>query len=140
MPHYRVGHRLLLRSASQGRCTGARDPLRRFQRKETMRIAFKRVATWILLLACGPGITWAQNATTKRAVGLRRDPSTTAPVVAHLAKGDRLMLVQTTADSGFYHVETEHDQIGWVASKYVALLQPSPLPPAPPPITTPIPP
>ena len=105
-----------------------------------MRIAFRSIAMGVLLLAIGPSITWAQNATAKRAIVLRRDPSTTSPIIAHLAKGDRLMLVQTTADSGFYHVETEHDQIGWVASKYVTLSQPSPLPPAPPPITTPIPP
>src|SRR5260370_31404624 len=104
-----------------------------------MRITFRRTAMCILLLGSCPSFTWAQQATTKRAVVLRRDPSKSAPVVAHLAKGDRLMLVQMTADSGFYHVKTEHDQIGWVLSTYVSLLTtPPPLPtPAPNPNPTP---
>ncbi len=104
-----------------------------------MRITLRRTAMCILLLGSCPSFTWAQQATTKRAVVLRRDPSKSAPVVAHLAKGDRLMLVQMTADSGFYHVKTEHDQIGWVLSTYVSLsTTPPPLPtPAPNPNPTP---
>src|SRR5260370_16363683 len=104
-----------------------------------MRITIRRTAMCILLLGSCPSFTWAQQATTKRAVVLRRDPSKSAPVVAHLAKGDRLMLVQMTADSGFYHVKTEHDQIGWVLSTYVSLsTTPPPLPtPAPNPNPTP---
>ncbi len=104
-----------------------------------MRITLRRTAMCILLLVSWPSFTWAQQATTKRAVVLRRDPSKSAPVVAHLAKGDRLMLVQMTADSGFYHVKTEHDQIGWVLSTYVSLsTTPPPLPtPAPNPNPTP---
>ena len=100
-----------------------------------MRITLRRTVLWILLLGLCPGFTWAQQAATKRAVVLRRDPSKSAPIIAHLAKGDRLMLVQTTADSGFYHVKTEHDQIGWVLTIYVSL-SPTPLPP-PAPIPTP---
>ena len=102
-----------------------------------MKITLKRAAMWILLLGLCPSFTWAQQATTKRAVVVRRDPSRSAPIIAHLAKGDRLMLVQMTADSGFYHVKTEHDQIGWVLANYVSL---SPAPPAQPtPIPTPTP-
>jgi hypothetical protein len=104
-----------------------------------MKITLKRIAMCILLLGLCPGITWAQQATTKRAVVLRRDPSRTAPVIAHLAKSDRLMLVQMTADSGFYHVKTEHDQIGWVLSIYVTLSQAPPPTPTPTPIPTPTP-
>ncbi len=105
-----------------------------------MRIALRRTAMWILLLGLCPGFTWAQQASTKRTVVLRRDPSKSAPIVAHLAKGDRLMLVQMTADGGFYHVKTEHDQIGWVLSIYVVLSPAPPQPPTPPPNPTPIPP
>src|SRR5260370_33583191 len=103
-----------------------------------MRITRRRTVLWILmLLGLCPGFTWAQQAITKRAVNLRRDPSKSAPIIAHLGKGDRLMLVQTTADSGFYHVKTEHDQIGWVLTIYVSL-SPTPLPP-PTPTPTPTP-
>jgi hypothetical protein len=93
---------------------------------------------WMLLLGLCTSSAWAQLASTNRAVVLRRDPSKSAPIVAHLAKGDRLMLVQTTADSGFYQVKTEDDQIGWVFSIYVNL-SPTPLvPPTPPPNATPV--
>src|SRR5260370_8839988 len=93
-----------------------------------MRITLRRTVLWILLLGLCAGFTWAQQAITKRAVNLRRDPSKSAPIIAHLGKGDRLMLVQTTAASGFYHVKTEHDQIGWVLTIYLSL-SPTPLPP-----------
>jgi len=42
------------------------------------------------------------------------------------------MLVDANPDSGFYHVRTEDDQVGWVLSKYVSL---SPTPPSPAPAT-----
>lgn len=97
-----------------------------------MRITLRQTAMCILLLGLCPSFVWAQQASTNRAVVLRRDPSKSAPIIAHLAKGDRLMLVQTTADSGFYQVKTEDDQIGWVFSIYVSV-SPTPLvPPTPP--------
>ena len=103
-----------------------------------MRIIFRRTAMWLVFLALCPSVSWAQQATANRAGILRRDPSKSSPVVAHLAKGDRLMLVQLTADSGFYHVKTEHDQIGWVWSKFVDLSPAPPQPPAPTPNPAPI--
>lgn len=105
-----------------------------------MRITLRRAAMLILLLGLCPSFTWAQNATTKRAVVLRRDPSKSAPIIAHLAKGDRLVLVQMTEDSGFYQVRTEHDQVGWVASNYLNIEPVTPVPPTPPPNPTPVPP
>ena len=93
---------------------------------------------WLVFLALCPSVSWAQQATANRAGILRRDPSKSSPVVAHLAKGDRLMLVQLTADSGFYHVKTEHDQIGWVWSKFVDLSPAPPQPPAPTPNPAPM--
>jgi hypothetical protein len=69
----------------------------------------------------------AQQATVSRNVNLRRDPSTSSPILAHLANGSRLTLIDAAADSGFYHVRTEDDQVGWVWSKY-AKLSPNPSP------------
>src|SRR5438105_11478834 len=63
----------------------------------------------------------AQQASLRRNVILRRDPSTSSPVLGHLAKGVRIMLVDASPDSGFYHVRTEDDQIGWVFSKNVTV-------------------
>lgn len=56
---------------------------------------------------------------TNRNANLRRDPSTASPVLAVLHKGARLTLVDATEDSGFYHVRTEDDEVGWV---YATLL------------------
>jgi hypothetical protein len=88
---------------------------------------------WMLLLGLCPSSAWAQLASTNHAVVLRRDPSKSAPIIAHLAKGDRLMLVQTTADSGFYQVKTEDDQIGWVFAIYLSVSRTPLVPPTPPP-------
>jgi hypothetical protein len=105
-----------------------------------MRIKFGGTAMWFLLLGLCPSFTWAQQGATNRAVVLRRDPSKSAPIIAHLLKGQRLMLVQMTADSGYFHVKTEQDQIGWVLSNYVTLSPAAPSPPTPPPNPTPAPP
>jgi len=93
-----------------------------------MKSRYRRTALWVLLLLVCPFSVLAQQATTNRNVILRRDPATTSPALEHLAKGDRLMLVDANPDSGFYHVRTEDDQVGWVLSKYVSL---SPTPPSP---------
>lgn len=68
---------------------------------------------------------WAQLAATNRNVILRRDPSTTSPVLDHLSQGDRLTLVDPAPDSGFYHVRTEDDKVGWVFAKYVTITAPA---------------
>lgn len=93
-----------------------------------------------LLLACPLSIR-AQNATTNRNAILRRDPTTTSPVIARLPKGDRLALVDQNPDSGFYHVRTEDDQVGWVTSAALTiskapLAPPSAAPTAAPPVDT----
>jgi SH3 domain-containing protein len=105
-----------------------------------MRIKFGGTAMWFLLLGLCPSFTGAQQGATNRAVVLRRDPSKSAPIIAHLLKGERLMLVQVTVDSGYFHVKTEQDQIGWVLSNYVTLSPAAPSPPTPPPNPTPVPP
>jgi len=88
-----------------------------------MKVTFKRISMWILFLVACPCSLWAQQATVKRSVILRRDPSTKSPALEHLLKGARLALVDATPDSGFYHVRTEDDQVGWVLSRYVNVLQ-----------------
>jgi uncharacterized protein YgiM (DUF1202 family) len=41
--------------------------------------------------------------------------------LARLTTGNRLTLLDLTTDSGFYHVRTEHDQVGWIWSKFVTV-------------------
>ena len=90
-----------------------------------MKIALSRSALALLLLVVCASSSWAQNAATNRNVILRRDPSTSSPVLEHLHVGTRLVLVDAGPDSGFYHVRTEDDQVGWVFAKYVSISPPS---------------
>jgi len=94
-----------------------------------------RAFVGILILLVCPFSVLGQTATTNRSVILRRDPSTTSVALAHLPQGARLTLVDEGPDSGFYHVRTEDDQVGWIWSKFVTL-SPTP-PPAQPLATTP---
>jgi hypothetical protein len=89
-----------------------------------MNITFARAAMLILSFAC-PWLTWAQLGTVSRNVILRRDPVTTSKALEHLVVGTRVTLVDTTPDSGFYHVKTEDDQVGWVWSKYITVSESS---------------
>jgi hypothetical protein len=91
----------------------------------------------LFLLGCSCSAS-AQNATANRNVILRRDPSTASVSLAHLPQGARLTLVDQAPDSGFYHVRTEDDQVGWVWSKFVTISVPPTAPLTPP--TPPIPP
>ncbi|HEX4618955.1 MAG TPA: SH3 domain-containing protein [Steroidobacteraceae bacterium] len=78
-------------------------------------------ATALALLGLLPLLALAQEATTTRSANLRRDPSTASPVVTVLQRGARLTLVDTSADSGYYHVRTEDDQVGWVYARLLAI-------------------
>jgi len=96
-----------------------------------MKISFCRAAFFFLVsVACSTSL-WAQQATTNRSANLRRDPSSSSPILEHLPDGARVTLVDASPDSGFYHVRTEDDQVGWVYAKYVTLT-PAGTPPPPP--------
>src|SRR5205814_7685892 len=79
-------------------------------RGDQMKITFGRTAvgTLLLLFVLSSSVL-AQQASLRRNVILRRDPSTSSPVLGHLAKGARIMLVDASPDSGFYHVRTEDE-------------------------------
>jgi uncharacterized protein YraI len=89
------------------------------------------------LLSLLPMLVLAQEATTSRNANLRRDPSTGSPILVLLHKGARLTLVDATADSGFYHVRTEDDQVGWVYAPLVTISPAPPPQPTEPTATTP---
>src|SRR2546430_9752868 len=92
-----------------------------------MKIASDRAALGTLLfLLVFSSSGLAQQASPRRNVLLRRDPSASSPILQHLAKGVRIALVDSSPDSGFYHVRTEDDQIGWVFAKYVSVLESAP--------------
>ena len=73
------------------------------------------------LLSLLPILAMSQEATTNRNANLRRDPSTGSPIVIRLHQGARLTLVDASEDSGFYHVRTEDDQVGWVYARLLTI-------------------
>jgi hypothetical protein len=75
----------------------------------------------LLFFSVWPSCLCAQEAKTNHNVILRRDPTTSSPALEHLSKGTRLTLVDAAPDSGFYHVRTEDDRVGWVFGKYVTI-------------------
>jgi SH3 domain-containing protein len=89
-----------------------------------------RVATLFALLSvvCS-SVVWGQQATTKRKAVLHRDPTTSSKRIETLQKGARLVLVDASQDSGFYHVQTEDDQIGWIVTSAVEISSTPPTPP-----------
>lgn len=97
-----------------------------------MKAILRRLVVAILFLVFCSGCVWAQEATAKRNLVVRRDPLKSSPTIDHVAKGDRLTLVRTTADNGYYHVKTEHDVIGWVLASAVNVSQSPVTPPTPP--------
>jgi hypothetical protein len=110
-------------------------------RSDDMKMNSMRTFVGLLILLICPFSVLGQTATTNRNVILRRDPSTASVALAHLPQGARLTLVDEAPDSGFYHVRTEDEQVGWVWSKFVILsLPPTPPPAQPLPRTPPQPP
>ena len=96
-----------------------------------MKATLRRIALGILLLVSCSGVR-AQEATAKRNLVVRHDPLKSSPILAHVAKDAPLMLVQTTADNGYYNVKTEQDVVGWALASAVNV--------SPAPVTTPTPP
>ncbi len=86
-----------------------------------MKSALLRTAIAILFFAVCSTAIGAQEAVVNHNVILRRDPATTSPPLAHLPDGTRLTLVDAAPSSGFYHVRTEDDQVGWVFAKFVTI-------------------
>jgi hypothetical protein len=94
------------------------------------RASLSIVLFFVILPSC---LCAPEEATTNRNVILRRDPTTSSPALEHLSKDSRLTLVDALSDSGFYHVKTENDQVGWMFGKYVSISTvETPAPPATP--------
>ena len=97
-----------------------------------MKATVRRIALGILLLVSCSGAGRAQEATAKRNLVIRHDPSKSSPILARVAKDDRLSLVQAAVDNGYYNVKTEQDVVGWALASSVNV-SPAPVtPPTPP--------
>ena len=80
-----------------------------------------RLAATLALVNLLAAVALAQEATANRNANLRRDPTTASPAITVLKKGARLTLVDATEDSGFYHVRTENDEVGWVYAQLLTI-------------------
>jgi len=78
-------------------------------------------AAALILAAVGATAALAQNATIKGDAALRRDASGRSNTIDHLESGERVVLVEPSQQSGYYHVRTEEDEIGWVSSKFISI-------------------
>jgi hypothetical protein len=106
--------------------------------EEMISMTSARIFVGVLFLLSCPFSVLGQTATTNRNVILRRDPSTASVALARLSQGARLTLVDNAPTSGFYHLRTEDEQVGWVWSKFVTISVPPippPTPPSPPELT-----
>jgi SH3 domain-containing protein len=97
-----------------------------------MKIILRHFVLGVLFLAPCSACLIAQEATAKRNLVVRRDPSKSSPAIDHVVKDDRLTLIQTTSDNGYYQVTTEHDVTGWILASAVKVSQPPGTPPTPP--------
>jgi hypothetical protein len=82
-----------------------------------------RVASAVAVFATlsSPSARAQQATVNSNNVVVHRDPSTKSRAVERLQKGARLVLVDASPDAGFYHVQTEDDQVGWILVKYVTV-------------------
>jgi uncharacterized protein YraI len=96
-------------------------PAHRFSNwRNSMNSAWKRIATWTLFLLACPSFVAAQQATVKRNVNLRSDPSTNNAPVELLQAGTTLVLLDSATNGGYLHVKAADGQEGWVWSKNVS--------------------
>jgi hypothetical protein len=98
-----------------------------------MKTILRNLVFGVLFLVACSACDWAQEATAKRNLVVRRDPSKSSPIVDHVIRDDRLTLIQTTADNGYYHVTTENDVTDCILASAVSVSQPPVTPPIPPP-------
>jgi hypothetical protein len=120
-------------------CSDITSALAHGRKRGRMQSAWRRRLIWFLVLLAWPFSLRAQNATVSRNAILRRDPSAASPLLEHLPKDTRLMLVDAKPNSGFYHVRTEDDEVGWITTKAVTVSN-APLKPTPPSPPGPLPP
>src|SRR2546429_94083 len=74
----------------------------------------------ILCLAALPCIAQSQ-AVVKHNVNLRQDPSTDQPPIRKLLPPEALMLIEPDPTGGYYHVQTNQGEDGWVWAKNIEI-------------------
>jgi uncharacterized protein YraI len=89
--------------------------------RNSMNSIWKRIAIWTLLLLACPLFAAAQQATVKRNVNLRSDPSTNIAAIELLQAGTTLVLLDAATNGGYLHVKVADGKEGWVWAKNVSV-------------------
>lgn len=92
-----------------------------------MQTISKRILKLTLVILVCPLHLMAQQATVKRNVNLRKDPTTKSAAIKLLQRGARLTVLDSTPQGGFYHVKADDGQEGWVWSRNISMPQGSPV-------------
>lgn len=87
----------------------------------------------VLYLLCSE-IVSAQSVNVKRNVNLRADASTSSAILERLAPPAVLTLLDANKTAGFYHVTAPDGRTGWVWSRNVSVVAPTPSQPSGPPV------
>lgn len=107
--------------------------------RNSRQLSASRILLWAIFLIAFPASPMAQQATVKRNVNLRSDPSTANPPVELLQSGALLTVLDSSPQGGYYHVKAADGKEGWVWSKNISVsLTSAPPPQAPPPATAPL--
>jgi uncharacterized protein YraI len=101
-----------------------------------MQTTFNRIVMWTVVLLVCPSFLMAQQATVKRNVSLRSDPSTANPPIELLQSGATVTILDSTPQHGYYHVKAQDGKEGWVWSRNVSVSPALPTTPAAPSATT----
>jgi uncharacterized protein YraI len=94
-------------------------------------IALWLAALFVILLLIVP-VAGAQTAVVTRNANLRTGPGTTHTKITQLQPPDELVLVEPTAQQGWYHVRTPSGTSGWISGHSIRITQE----PSPPPVDT----
>jgi uncharacterized protein YraI len=94
-----------------------------------MQPTLKQILIWTIFLFACPSCLLAQQATVKRNVNLRSEPSVANPPIELLHSGTTLTILDSTLQGGYYHVKAEDGQEGWVWAKNISVPPASPTTP-----------
>ncbi len=106
-----------------------------------MKTTSRRLTVMVVVFLGALSMAAVRQATVKRNVNLRSDPSTDNPPIELIPANSTLTLLDLAPQHGYYHVKAEDGREGWVWGRNISLAAVTPEPstggPAPPPTSTP---
>jgi hypothetical protein len=88
----------------------------------------RKTLVWAWLLLAASSWSLAQEGQVVHNVNLRRDPSTNNPPIRLLTPPEVVTLIEPDRTDGYYHVQTDQGEEGWVWSHNVQVIATTPTP------------